>query len=417
MSLVDTAVLGHGKVEDLAGAALGRNIGFAVQSISMGVVLASEPLTAQAIGARDEEKAYGAFRTTLRACRILWFPTAMIVAAFTYVLRPLGIDPSAVETARAFLWTFTPSLYFTSIFLAGKTYLQAHGRTTPALVGTILANLWNWWACNALVRGDEFLARFHLPTQGFEGFGSAGAGLATTSASIVLALCTWVPARRLRPAHPEAFPLKRLLRLGLPVAAQLLAEIGVFSAAALLAGRLGTIAVSAHQIALGLASFTFMAALGVSGATAVRVGHAVGAGESPRLIGLLGFSVGTLVMIVGMIAFAFFPHALAGIFTEDPQVLQLGTRLLVIASFFQLFDGMQAVGAGALRGAGDIRFPFLANLVAHWGVGLPVALYLAFRTPLGVAGLWWGLTAGLVLTALLLIARFWVLTRRPIARL
>src|SRR5580693_6864846 len=172
--------------------------------------------------------------------------------------------------------------------------------------------------------------------------------------------------------------------------------MGIFSLVALLAGTLGAEVASAHQVAIGMAAFTFMGALGVSGATAVRVGHAVGAGRSARAAGFLGIALGAGVMMVGVVAFLAVPRLLVSAFTNDARVIAIGVDLVRIAALFQLFDGVQAVAAGALRGAGDVRFPFVANVVAHWLVGFPIALVLGFALHGGAQGLWWGLTAGLV---------------------
>ena len=210
--------------------------------------------------------------------------------------------------------------------------------------------------------------------------------------------------------------VRRVYQLGMPVGLQLLAEMGIFSLVALLSGALGPEVASAHQVALGLASFTFMGAVGVSGATAVRVGHAIGAGSSPRRAGLLGIALGAAIMTVGAVAFTAVPHALVSAFTKDERVIAIGVDLLRIAALFQLFDGVQAVAAGALRGAGDVRFPFVANVVAHWLVGFPVALTLGFALHLGARGLWWGLTSGLVVASTALALRFSAISRRGIAR-
>ena len=155
------------------------------------------------------------------------------------------------------------------------------------------------------------------------------------------------------------------------------------------AGCFGSAVVSANQIALGLASFTFMGALGVTGATAVRVGHAVGARdrESARLAGLTGIGMGAAAMCLGAVAFATAPRILVGFFTDDPEIVTLGTSLVRVAAVFQLFDGMQAVGAGALRGAGDVRFAFFGvGLVSYWGVGLPLRDALWHRHVAGCGG-------------------------------
>jgi MATE family multidrug resistance protein len=160
-----------------------------------------------------------------------------------------------------------------------------------------------------------------------------------------------------------------------------------------------------------------MAALGVSGATAIRVGYAVGAGVSPRRVGMLGILLGAAAMSVGVAAFTGAPEAIVSLFTRDEHVASIGVGLLRIAAVFQLFDGVQSVAAGALRGAGDVRVPFVANVVAHWLVGLPLSLVLAFVLHGGAEGLWWGLTAGLVVVAVALSVRFAHLSRGVVARL
>jgi MATE family multidrug resistance protein len=305
-----------------------------------------------------------------------------------------------------------------SVFLAAKTYLQAHERTMPSLAAAAVANVVNLAVCNLLVRGDEILVRFDLPALGVPRLGAFGAGLASTIASLVLAAWVMIAAYRLRPAHVSSrdLPVGKVLRLGTPVGLHLLAEIGVFSLVAVIAGRLGEIAVSAHQIAIGLSSFTFMGALGLSGATAVRVGHAIGEGRSPRRTGLLGIGLGGAFMAVCAVVFLAFPRALVDLFTEDAQIAELATRLLFIAAAFQLFDGVQGVAAGALRGAGDVRYAFYVNVAAHWLVGLPLALWLGFEAKLGAPGLWWGLLVGLALVAGALLARFVRVVRGPVAR-
>jgi MATE family multidrug resistance protein len=247
--------------------------------------------------------------------------------------------------------------------------------------------------------------------------GALGAGLAFSLASFVLLAFVAVPARARRSTGSSPpVTLRATYRVGLPIGLQLLAEMGIFSLVALLSGVLGPEVASAHQVAIGLASFTFMGALGVSGATAVRVGHAVGAGASPRRAGSLGIALGAAVMMTGAVVFAVFPGLLVSAFTTDARVIAIGSDLVRIAALFQLFDGVQTVAAGALRGAGDVRFPFVANVVAHWFIGLPVALTLGFALHGGAPGLWWGLTSGLVVVSVALAARFWRISGRAIAR-
>ena len=208
-----------------------------------------------------------------------------------------------------------PGMAFYGAFLAGKTYLQAKGITRPTLVAAIVANLVNVVMCNLLVRGDDALALVHLPPVGLPHLGAFGAGLATSIASLVLAAtvlrAAWSVGDRHGPPDAAVVPARTVLRLGLPIGLQLLAEIGVFTLVAIIAGRLGPFVLSAHQVALGLASFTYMGALGISAATSVRVGQAVGAGESPRQACFVGIGVGVVYMGVSASVFALIPGPLS----------------------------------------------------------------------------------------------------------
>lgn len=417
MGLVDTAILGRVSVDHLAGASMGRSIVFALNSLGIGIAAAVEPLASQALGAGEREGAWAALRTTLRACLMLWAPLAMVGLGATFLLGPLGVEPRVEALARSYWLGNVPGLFAFFAFLVGRNFLQAHGTTRPIVIAVVVANLVNLVVSVLLVGGDEFLVRVGLPAVGFRGLGAFGAGLGTSIASFVLAGIALAAARAQRPSRPvEPVAMKRVLGLGLPVGFQILAESGVFTLVALLSGALGSRIASAHQIAIGLASFTFMGALGVASATSVRVGHSVGAGRSPRLPGMLGMCVGGGVMALGGLAFGLFPRQLASLFTDDPEVIARGAELLRIAAVFQLADGVQTVGAGALRGAGDVRFSFAANVGAYWLVGLPLALFLGFGLDLGAKGLWWGLTAGVMTIALLLPSRFALIVRRGVAR-
>ncbi|MCA9585957.1 MAG: MATE family efflux transporter [Myxococcales bacterium] len=434
LGLVDVAILGRVSATELGGASMGRSVAFTLAAIGLGVGAALEPLAAQAVGAREPERAWAALGASVRACVALWVPSAALAIGATWLLPWFGIDASLVRPARLYVLGNVPGMLGVTFFIAGKTYLLAYGRTWPTLASAAAANVVNVVACLALVGGDELLARIGLPALGLPRLGALGAGIASSFANLVLGGGTLVASVRLHrklsrapTAAPEHAPaprastpppptVRRVLGLSLPIGLQLLAEIGVFSVVALLAGRLGEVSVSAHQVAIGLASFTFMGALGVSSATSVRVGHAVGEGRSPRRVGLLGVGAGSAWMFLSGAAFALFPAPLVRIFTEDARIIELGTRLMYVAALFQVFDGVQAVAAGALRGAGDVRYPFAVNLGAHWLVGFPLAIVLGFYAHLGALGLWWGLLAGLVVVSVLLLARFLRISGRAIAR-
>jgi multidrug resistance protein, MATE family len=420
LGLVDVAVLGHVSAAELGGGSIGRSIGFAGLALGIGASAALEPLAAQAIGANEPHVAWRAFVATTSACAVIWVPCTVVTIASTWALVPIGVAPELVGPARAFIVAQTPALLLFPIFLAAKTFLQAHKRTWPALASAIAANVVNLVVCNVLVRGEIPLGRFGRIGVGVAPLGAFGAGLASSVASVVLVggvLLFVLPMKPPRPVDASAdVSVWKVLRLGTPIGFQLLAEIGVFSLVAVLAGRLGGVAVSAHHIAIGLASFTFMGVLGVSGATAVRVGHAVGEKRSPRRAGLIGIAVGAAFMACSSTLFLATPRSLIALFTEDPAITELSVTLLGIAAAFQLFDGVQGVAAGALRGAGDVRFAFAANVAAHWCVGFPLALVLGFHLGLGAPGLWWGLLAGLAVVAIALLWRFLAISKHDVKR-
>jgi multidrug resistance protein, MATE family len=416
MSLVDTAAIGRVSVDDLAGAGIGRSIGFGTVVLGMGVATGLEPLAAQAVGAGEPGRAWQAFVTNLRATMLLFPLTIAAAFAITLALPGLGLDAAVVTRVRMYLVGQTPGFAAMLAFLSAKTFLQAHGRTTPALVGSVVANVVNVPASNLLVRGDGALRAVGLPPVGLPALGALGGGIAFSIACFVLLAFVAAPAIGYRTSGSPPVPLATAYRLGMPVGLQMFAEVGVFSLVGLLSGALGPQVASAHHIAIGLASFTFMAAMGVSGATAVRVAYAIGAGTSPRRAGMVGIALGAAAMTSGAVAFTAMPHLFMRAFTNDERVIAVGIGLLRIAALFQIFDGIQAVSSGALRGAGDVRFPFVANVFAHWAIGFPAAIFLGFVLHLGAPGLWWGLTAGLVFVAVLLAARFAVITRGAIAR-
>ena len=192
--------------------------------------------------------------------------------------------------------------------------------------------------------------------------------------------------------------VRRLVELGLPAASTVTAEVGVFAVATALAGRLEPVATASHQIALNIAAVAFMIPLGLASAGAVRVGNAVGA-RNPRGAAAAGWTViamGVAFMLFSGALFVAMPRFLIGLFSDDVAVVTLGASLLWIAAVFQLFDGLQGVVTGTLRGLGDTRTPMVTNLAAHWLIGLPIGYWLCFVMGWGARGLWWGLSIGLI---------------------
>jgi len=236
----------------------------------------------------------------------------------------------------------------------------------------------------------------------------------------LLALAIREPGAAPVARRPDRQALRQALRVGLPIGLHMAAEVGIFALVGLLAGRLGGVALGAHQLVLSVATLSFTLAIGIGNAASVRVGWAVGAGDGPgaRRAGLTAFASGGAAMAGAGVLFLLFPGPLARLFTSDPEVAREAAALFLVAAVFQVSDGLQGSGAGVLRGAGDTRFTFAANMVGHWLVGLPVALLLGFGLSLGVRGLWWGLCAGLTVVATGLLLRFLRISRgtiRPLA--
>jgi len=209
-------------------------------------------------------------------------------------------------------------------------------------------------------------------------------------------------------AGPQIARIRQLCRIGLPAAAQIVLEVGAWNTATIAISWLTPIALATHQIALNYASVTYMIPLGISAATSVSVGHAIGAGDPDRArrAGWLGLALGTAFMILAGIAFFAVPHPLIELYTSDPRVLAVGPTLLMIAAAFQVFDGIQTISTGALRGLGETRAPMLANFLGYWIIGLPIGLILCFPLKHGIYGMWTGLTLALIVISVILLHRW-----------
>lgn len=413
MGLVDVAVLGRLGAAELAGSGMANAVFFAVSVFGMGMMLGVDPLISQAVGAGDHA----------RARHVLWqgiWLSILVSGGLTVLLLlgslglPLiGAAPEIVGHARAFLLVRTASLLPFLMFFVIRAYLQAHHVTRPMVIAVVVANICNFTLDLVFVFGIEGI----IPAMGV-----AGAALATVICTTLELVIVAAAARKMDAAKNvdrriERAAVRQAARVGLPIAMHMGAEVGVFALVALLAGRLGTLHLAAHQLVIGIASFTFTVAVGVASAGSVRVGRAIGArdGEATRAAGNATFVGGLVVMGFGALMFALFPGALARVFSNQADVIAASIPLMLVAAVFQLSDGIQAVGAGVLRGAADTKYTFWANLVGHWLIGLPIALWLGFSRGLGIVGLWWGLCVGLTIVAVLLFVRFERLSRNVIA--
>jgi MATE family multidrug resistance protein len=302
------------------------------------------------------------------------------------------------------------------VFVVLRQTLQALGRLSSIVLTIVVANV-----INAAMNWILIFGHWGAPPMGV-----AGAAIATVvgrwAMCFLLLGFAW---RQLRPhlapldrASLAPRPLWRMLALGLPIGVQQFLEVSAFAAVGLLMGTFGTLQVASHQIALNLAALTFMVPLGVGAAAAVRVGHAVGAGDTTRSrrAARIAYTLGGGFMCTTAALFLLLPRPLAELYTADPTLIAIAGSLIPIAGFFQVFDGLQAVGAGVLRGLGDTRVPLVAMLSGYWLIGVPVSVVLAFRTGMGPQGLWWGFVAGLAAVAVFLLMRVRALFRRSVHR-
>lgn len=414
LALVDVAVVGRLGETSIAAAGLGNAIFFTTTLFGVGVLFGLDPLLAQAIGAKEPERAARAFVSGVHAAILVSIPLVLVILVLAQVVAHLGAPAEAIEGTRDYLHARLFSLLPFLLLMAARAYLQAIGKTSSLLVGVVVANVVNFPIAWVLTLG--------APSLGIEGHGVFGAGLASAIATVVqLVVSAWPLARdaHVRQADARRFELalvRRVLALGSPLGLQIVLEAGSFAVVTFVVGAAGTRPLSGHQIALSVVSCTFQVALGVGAATSVRVGTAIGRGDAAatRRAGLVGIASGTVFMLASALVLFAIPRELSRMLTDDPHVIEASLPFMFVAACFQLGDGAQTVAQGALRGAGDTRFPLFVNLLGHWIIGLPLGLALHAR--LGPEAMWWGLTAGLFTVAVLATARFVVLTRKTIAR-
>ena len=426
MGLVDTALAGRIGAVALGATGLGSTIFFLGAAFGMGIVMGVDPVASQAFGAERKRQARRWMWHGIYAGLLVTLPIAAAIFGLGQCLELFGVSQDLAVSTRLYLHARLPSLLPLLVVVGQRAFLQAAHRTWPLVVSTLIANSFNFAADWVLIFGDAGLTPLGLPEMGIRAYGVAGIGWATTLAACVHLAVMALAVRWMAPGAGEE-PLRsverRMLRqvfaLGFPIALQMLAEMGIFSLVAVLAGTMGSVPMAAHQVALMLAASTFMVPLAVGTATSVRVGRAIGREDvqATRRSGLTGICLGGAFMFLCALAMWIFPETLVRIMTSDPEVSPLAVGLIRIAGVFQVFDGIQVVSSGALRGAGMTRWALGANIVAYWIVGFPVALILGLGYNQGPHGLWWGLTAGLALAAAILTIKFAIVSRKPIALL
>ena len=416
MGFVDALMAGRLGAAAIGAGSLGNMLFYPIAICGTGMLLGMDTLVAQAFGATDD----AACRRTL--VQGLWIavalaPVVVVLLALTIPLvRALGTNPRVMELLgpylHALLWGVPPLL----CFAAFRRYLQAMNIVKPITFAVISANLLNFAGNWLFMYGN-----WGAPRLGLE-----GSGYSTSISRVYIALVLLIAVLRHQRVQSEPrpsgsdrpianaaqfsyrphFPLiRRLLALGFPSAMQIFVEGAVFGVVTVMAARFDEISLAAHSIAVNVISTTFMVPLGISSAAAVRVGQAVGrkSARDAAVSGWTALLLGAGFMGAAGLALAIVPRWIARLYTPEAAVIGASAALLRIAALFQIFDGLQVVATGALRGLGDTRTPALAHFTGYWLIGMPVAYFLCFPYGWGVTGIWAGLTSALILIGLILL--------------
>jgi multidrug resistance protein, MATE family len=413
MGVVDTIMVGHLSPQALAAVALGNLYFFGLAIFGMGTLMVLDPVVAQAVGAGDEPAIARGIQRGVLLAALLTLPAALLLLVAEGFMTLARQPAEVVPLAAAYAVRLAPGVLPFFVFVVFRQSLQSMRVTAPIVLAIVAANL-----VNAALNWMLIFGRLGAPAMGV-----VGSSWATTASRWLLAIFLVLLVRRrlagylwpVRRETWEAAPLARMLRLGLPIGGQMVLEFGAFACVALMMGWLGTREMAGHQVAINLASLTFMVPLGTADAASVLVGQAVGRGDPA---GARGASASALLcgagfMSLAAIVFLTLPARLAGLYTTDATVLAVAAALIPLAGIFQVFDGLQAVAGGILRGLGETRVAMLVNLLGYWALGLPVSYLLGFRLGLGPAGLWWGLVIGLAVVATVLLTRVRIaLTKR-----
>jgi MATE family multidrug resistance protein len=414
MGLVDLVCVGRVNATAVGAVGVGTSIFAWFMVFGLGLLTGLDYLVSHAFGAGKKEECHLSWAQGFWLSWIIGIPMTGALIWISDHLQWFGLNPEVIAPSRDYLFLLSFSLIPVYLFTASRQYLQAQGIARSAAVILILANIINAIANWTFVLGHG----------GFPASGAPGSAVATLIARLFMA-AAMMGVQLLHDKsgenHFQAFsvpfrrePMQRLLKLGFPSALQMTFEVGGFALATTLAARLTAGELAAHQIVLNIASMTFMVPLGVSSATAVLVGREMGRGsplEAART-GWKGLGIGVGFMAFSSLCLLLFSTQIIEFYTTDAQVQPLAANVLLIAALFQLSDGAQIVATGALRGLADTKTPMFANLLGHWGIGLPIGVTLCFFHGRGLVGLWTGLALGLTAVASLLLWRWVQLSRR-----
>lgn len=408
MGVVDSIMVGRLGSVPLAAASLGNSLIFIILIIGIGSSSVVTPLVAILVGGKRFSECGVYFRQSLLVNMLLSLVMIGIILIGVNFIHRLNQPDEVIELTIIYMSIVGLSALPLMFYQTYKHFIEGFSIMKPAMIIALLANIINAFANWVLIFGEL----------GFPKLGLAGAAWATFASRVFMALVIMFYVMRNEKFkqydvtfHFRSinFPvIKKILRLGLPSGFQYFFEVGAFSFAVVMIGWIGTNELAAHQIAINLASISFMGVLGISQAASIRVGNAMGE-QSVSKIRKAGFTaivLGASIMSLAGLTFILLNKFLPTLYIDDEAVISIASRLIIIAALFQLSDGTQAVGIGVLRGLTDVKGPTIITFVAYWMISLPIAYLLAFNFNLGVEGVWIGLLIGLTVSAILLTFRF-----------
>jgi MATE family multidrug resistance protein len=425
VALVDNIMVGQLGSAELAAVSLGNSFMFIAMSIGIGFSTAITPLVAEADGEGNKEKGKSSFKHGLFLCIVLGIALFAVVMFSKPLMYVMSQPPEVVDLAMPYLTLVAASLIPMIIFQAFKQFSDGMSMTRFPMYATIVANL-----VNVLLNYMFIFGKFGAPEMGV-----VGAAIGTLVSRVVMVFYLWFLLSRQEKSRffvtgikiftLSKVMLKKLLNLGTPSALQMLFEVGIFTSAVWLSGILGKNPQAANQIALNLASMTFMVSMGFSVTAMIRVGNQKGL-KNFRELRKVAISIFLLTSILSLffaVGFIIFKGELPKIFldydnlaqfADNHEVVMLASQLLIIAAIFQFTDALQVVALGALRGMQDVKIPMFLTLIAYWVIGFPISYYLSMHTSLESMGIWIGLLAGLTASGVMLFVRFNYLSKKMI---
>jgi len=416
MGAVDGAFLGRVDAVQYAAAAIGHSYTFLFFAFGMGFLTVLDPVVSQAWGARDLEGVARGLQRGLLLAFLVSIPIALVLLPAESNLRLARQKEEVIAVAAPYARVLILSTLPFLLFVAVRQAMQAVHLLRPLVLTILAVNVLNAFLDWVLIHGNL----------GAPAMGAMGSAWATVVARwVMVLLLLWLAGPDLwrfleRPASRllHLAPLGRMTRLGIPVGIQWFVEVGAFAGLTAMMGSLGKDELAGNQVAMHLASASFMVPLGISMAASVRVGNEIGRGstEGARRAARVAIATGFVLMLLFGTVFLAFPRPLSSVFTNIGEVLAVSVVLVPLAGLFQVFDGTQAVAVGVLRGMADTRVPMVNHILGFWGVAIPLAWFFGFARGHGAVGLWWGLLVGLALVALLQFLRLRVLLGRELSR-